>query len=202
MITTFTALHDEMEKVLRQAIPALATVEAYRDEPSDHIQTPAVLIGMEEMQAGARVTGGRLAMDCLFSAYCILSTKTQRAEVEVMNMAASVAGSVNGEVWGLGGAVGRPSNITAVPGVFQNAQQGLECWIVSWQQTVHLGSVWVPPDWVNDALNPDDGSVKNPGVKPHLPPDPNQPTDLDGGFWLESCHEHPHRLEDFPSVDS
>ncbi|MGL4755653.1 MAG: hypothetical protein ACRCXB_25110 [Aeromonadaceae bacterium] len=198
MITTFTALHDEMEKTLLEQIPALTTVQAYRDEPTDGIQTPAVLIGVDEMGAGNRVTGGRLAFDCTFSAYCLLSAQTIRAELEVINMAAAVGAAVAGSRWSDGGSVSRPEGITAVPGVFQSNGHGFECWIVSWRQTVHLGRNWCPPDLVNDALHPDKGSVVNPGVKPHAKPDPDQPDNLGGGIWLKNCHEHPHKLEDFP----
>lgn len=177
-ITTFTALHDAMAEHLEKAIPALRTVDAYKDEPNDKIQTPAVLVGVEEMQAGQKVSGGRLAMACIFSAYCLLSSKTVRSDLEVRNMAASVAANIDGQRFGLGEAVGRPTNITAVPGVFQNDQPGLECWIVSWEQVVHLGAVWSPPDIVNDSQQ---------GTGPKV-----------DGIWLAGCHDHLHKLEDFP----
>ncbi|MGL5776829.1 MAG: hypothetical protein ACRCYB_16100 [Aeromonas veronii] len=197
MTTTFTTIHDEMEKALKKAIPALATVEAYRDQPNDYIQTPAILLGVEELGAGQKVTGGRFAFECVFNAYCLLSTQTPRADLEVINMASSVAAHIEGSRWGQGASVGRPENITAVPGVFNSGEQGLECWIVSWVQTVHLGSVWSPPDVVHDALHPDEGSQARPGVKPHLPADPDQPSNL-SGIYLASCHPHRHKLEDFP----
>ncbi|MGL5286155.1 MAG: hypothetical protein ACRC8D_08450 [Aeromonas sp.] len=199
MTTSFTTIHDEMEKALKKALPALATVEAYRDEPSDHIQTPAILLGVEELGAGQKVTGGRFAFECVFNAYCLLSTQTPRADLEVINMASAVASQVEGRRWGQGASVGRPENITAVPGVFQSSGQGFECWIVSWVQTVHLGSVWSPPDVVHDALHPDKGSVVNPGVKPHAEPDPDQPTGLTG-IYLASCHPERHKLPDFPET--
>ncbi|MGL4505186.1 MAG: hypothetical protein ACRCUF_05580, partial [Aeromonas sobria] len=90
-MTNFTALHDAMEGHFKAAIPNLRTVDAYRDAPDDKIQTPAVLVGVDEMQQGRKLTGGRLAMDCIFNAYCLLSSKTARAETEIRNMAAMVA---------------------------------------------------------------------------------------------------------------
>lgn len=170
-ITNFTALHDAMEAHFKKAIPALNTVDAYRDTPqTDKILTPAVLVGVEEMEAGKKVTGGRLAMDCVFSAYCLLSAQTKRSETEIRNMAAMVAMHLDGQRFGLGEAVGRPSNLSCVPGVFQNDQPGLECWIVSWTQTVHLGDEWKPEPLVAD------------------------------GFWVRGCHDEDHRLPDFPET--
>ncbi|MGL4504659.1 MAG: hypothetical protein ACRCUF_02885, partial [Aeromonas sobria] len=112
-------------------------------------------------------------MDCIFNAYCLLSSKTARAETEIRNMAAMVAMKLDGERFGLGEAVGRPTNITAVPGVFENNQPGLECWIVTWEQTVHLGEVWSPPDLVNDGHATE-------------------------GIYLAGCHDQLHKLSDFP----
>lgn len=194
-ITNFTALHDAMEGLLKKSITAVRTVDAYRaDTPRDTILTPAILVGVEEMGQEGGVSGGRLAMSCAFSAYCLLSSKTKRAEMEIRNFAATVAMTLHGERFGLGEAVGRPSNITAVPGVFENDQPGLECWVVSWEQVVYLGSVWSPPDLVHDALHPGNEGT---GAKPHDTgriPLPN----LDGGIWLEGCHPERHKLEDFP----
>ncbi|QIZ02624.1 hypothetical protein AhyVDH1_019 [Aeromonas phage AhyVDH1] len=168
-VTDFTSLHDAMEAHFKKSITALRTVDAYRSEtPKDTIPTPALLVGVEEMAGAPKVTGGRLAMACTFSAYCLLSAKTKRAETEIRNMAAMVATKLDGERFGLGEAVGRPSNITAVPGVFENDQPGLECWIVSWEQTIHLGAEWQP-----EGIDAD-------------------------GFWLAGCHDEPHKLPDFP----
>ncbi|MGL4504530.1 MAG: hypothetical protein ACRCUF_02215, partial [Aeromonas sobria] len=87
MITTFTALHDEMEKSLKAAMPPVRTVDALRSVASDKVQTPAIFLGVDEMTVGKKDTSGRVAMNCIFNAYCLLSTKTPRAEVEVRNMA-------------------------------------------------------------------------------------------------------------------
>ncbi|APU00411.1 hypothetical protein [Aeromonas phage 3] len=157
-----------MEAHFKEAMPMLRTVDAYRDSPNDKIPTPALLVGVEEMEQGKKVTGGRLAMDCTFSAYCLLSSKTVRAETEIRNMAAMVALKLDGERFGLGEAVGRPQSVSCVPGIFQNDQPGLECWIVSWEQTVHLGTEWKPA-----------------GI------------DADG-YWLAGCHDELHKLPDFP----
>lgn len=193
MITTFTELHDRMEGYFRKNIPLLATVDAYREKPDDKIKTPAVLVGMDEMASGSRVTGGRIAMTCIFNAYCLLSSKTPRAELEVRNMAAVVAAAIDGQRWSLDDAVGRPSNITAVPGVFENDQPGIECWIVTWEQEVHLGNVWIPSDLVNDALRVPDPTGSTP-----IGPDGNHlPPGLEG-IYLAGCHDEQHRLEDFP----
>ncbi|MGL5093658.1 MAG: hypothetical protein ACRC8B_22620 [Aeromonas sobria] len=170
-ITDFTALHDAIEDLFRKEIKHIRTVDAYRDAPqTDKIQTPAILVGVEEFEQTQKVTGGRLAMTCVFSAYCLLSSQTKRAETEIRNMAATVALKLDGQRFGLGEAVGRPSNISCVPGIFQNDQPGLECWVVSWEQVIHLGTEWQP-----EGIDAD-------------------------GFWLRGCHEEDHRLADFPEV--
>lgn len=193
-MTNFTALHDAMEGHFRKNMPYLATVDAYREEtPSDKIATPAILVGVEEMTQGKKVTGGRLAMDCTFSAYCLLSGQTERAETAIRNMAAMVAMNIDGQHFGLGEAIGRPSNVSCVPGLFQSPQPGLECWIVSWEQTVHLGEVWSPPDIVNDSpagTGQGNGSETGNGTESKI-----------DGFYLAGCHDENHKLADFPEED-
>ncbi|MGL5215888.1 MAG: hypothetical protein ACRC8R_12230 [Aeromonas hydrophila] len=167
--TDFTALHDSMESYFKTTIKHIRTVQTYNGEvPKDRIQTPAILVGLEEMEQGKMLSGGRLAMDCIFSAYCLLSAQTKRADLEIRNMAAVVACKLSKQRWGLADAVSIPTNITAVPGIFENDQPGLECWVVSWRQTVHIGEAWAPDDGPFD------------------------------GFWLAGCHDALHRLPDFP----
>lgn len=168
-VTTFTAFHDAMAEELKARIPVLATVDAYEESPSEQMETPAVLVGVEEMEAGRKVSGGRIAMNLYISAYCLLSTKTPRAALEILNMAASAASVVNGNRWGMGECVELPKAVTALPGVFERGGKGLHCWVVSWQQTIHLGEKWTTPEGT-----------------PHP-------------IYLKSCHEEMHRLEDFPN---
>lgn len=177
-VTSFTALHDAIADQLKKGIPALRTVDALQDDPpSDKVLTPAVFVGVEEMATAKKVTGGRVAMTCSLVAYCLLSDKTKRVEAEILNMAASVASVVNGSRWGLGECVEPPQRLSVVPATLSKGGQGLTCWAVQWDQVVHLGAVWSPPDLVNDA------------------------EDLEG-IYLKGCHDDLHRLEDFPNVDS
>lgn len=172
MVTTFTALHDAMAAEIQARIPAIKTVGVYDETPSDKTLTPAVFVGTEQMDGGRKLSGGRIAMDCLFSAYCLLSDKTPRSALEILNMSASLASVVDGNRWGLGECVERPADVVAVPAVFERGGKGLECWAVTWKQVVHIGEAWQCPEGT-----------------PHP-------------IYLKTCHDEPHRLEDFPNVDS
>ncbi|MGY3887197.1 hypothetical protein [Aeromonas aquatica] len=168
MITDFTELNRLMADTLKKAIPRLKTVDVMPDELADSMQTPAVFIDLESFEPGKRLSGGRNAHECAFAAYCVLSTRTKNHEAQIKNMAAAVAGKVHGQRWSLSDAVALPSRIAAMPGIFKEDAHGLACWVVTWDQTVYLGEEWAPDDELGD------------------------------GFWLKGCHDHPHRLEDFP----
>lgn len=179
VVTSFTGLHDAIAETLKKGIPALRTVDALKDEPpTDKVMTPAVFVGVEEMETAKKVTGGRVAMTCSLVAYCLLSDKTKRVEAEILNMAASVASVVNQNRWGLGECVEFPQRLSVVPATLSEGWKGLTCWAVSWDQVVHLGAVWSPPDLVNDAMT---------GEGPPL-----------SGIYVRNCHDDLHRLEDFP----
>lgn len=172
VVTDFTALHDAMSEELRTRIKALRTVDALEDEPpSDAVLTPAVFVGVEEVTGTRKLTGGRLALTCSMVAYCLISKKTKRSGLQIINMAASVASVVDGNRWGMVGCVEPPKRLSALPGSFSKGGNGLECWAVSWEQVIHVGDEWKAPE-----------------------------IDADG-FWLAGCHDELHKLEDFPNVD-
>ncbi|MGL5589085.1 MAG: hypothetical protein ACRDDI_13610 [Aeromonas veronii] len=181
-VTDFTALHDAMAAELSARLPVLRTVDALGDEPpSDVALSPAVFVGVEEMTKSKKASGGRVAMTCQMVAYCVLSTKTPRADVEILNMAASVASVVDGNRWGLPESVEPPKALSAMPGTFAQGGHGCVCWVVSWEQTFHIGQAWSPPDVVNDAIT---------GQGPAI-----------DGIYVAGCHDELHRLGDFPNVD-
>lgn len=171
-VTDFAGLHDAMEAALKAKLPALRTVDALSDEPpSDRVLTPAVFVGVEEMTKSRKLTDGRVALTCQMVAYCLLSEKTPRADVEILNMAASVASVVDGNRWGLSGCVDVPKSLSALPGTFSAGGKGVKCWAVSWEQTIHIGQEWKPED-------------------PEIT-----------GVWLAGCHDHLHPLPRFPDVN-
>ena len=143
-----TALHDAMSLAIKDSMAMLQTVKSYDPLTRDTIITPAVLIEAVEMKPGSRVTGGRLPVTVEFAAHCCLSVKTERVELEIRNFAAKLLQVVNGNKWGLADAVERPERLTAFPGMFKPDDKGFESWVVTWEQTIHLGEVWQDADFL------------------------------------------------------
>lgn len=172
-VTDFTTLHDAMAAEFKKRLPSLRTVEALADDPpSDKVITPALFIGVEEMLTTKKLSGGRVAITCTMAAYCVLSSKTPRVEVEILNMAASVASVVDGNHWGLGECVQRPSRLSAAPGSLSKGGKGLEAWVVQWEQVIHLGEAWQCPEPIPDEI------------------------------YMSGCCDKQHNNGGFPNVDS
>ncbi|MGL5483091.1 MAG: hypothetical protein ACRDC7_14455 [Aeromonas veronii] len=169
MITDFTKLDDAMGETIKAAMEPVRTVAPMPDDLTDGMITPAVYIDLSEMEKGRKLSGGRMAMKCVFTAYCVLSSKTVRANLEVRNFAASVARVIEDQGrWGLGESVGKPTITGLSPGVFQRNGQGFECWTVEFEQEIHLGVEWKPgEEGYTDA-------------------------------WLAGCHDEPHYLGPIP----
>ena len=175
MITDFTTLNDAMAATIKQHVEPVQTADAMSESIDDSMITPAVFIDLAEMDKGKKLSGGKLALDCTFIAYCVLSAKTERALLEVRNFAAAVAGVIEEHGrWGLADAVSRPTIVGLSPGVFERSGQGFECWTVEFTQTVHLGPAWRP-----DLTDPDH-------------------RDYVDGAWLAGCHPDNHYLGDVP----
>lgn len=181
-VTDFTALHDAMAEAFKTGIKGIKTVDALSDEPpSDGVMTPAVFIGVDELGQAKKLTDGRVALTVNFSAACLLSSKSKRANLSILNMAASVAAVVSGNTWGMGELVGPPKALAAVPGEFSKGGAGLISWVVSWEQVIHVGSEWSPPNHSGKEVDEDGNHAE-----------------LDGydGFWVANCHDERHKLED------
>ncbi|MGL5285674.1 MAG: hypothetical protein ACRC8D_06005 [Aeromonas sp.] len=177
MSMSFTALHDAMAETLKRKIPRIRHVSALEEIPTDATDLPAVYISLDEMTPGKKRSGGRISVTCTFTATCLLSTQLPRASLEVRNMAFRVLSIIDGNRWGMEEQADRPQRLTALPGSFESGGHGLECWIVEWDQVLHMGEEWM--------------TAERDGVD-WLSPDP-----VPDGVWLNSCHDHPHRLEDF-----
>lgn len=142
-ITNFTALHDAMVQTLKDRLP-LNTCEAYHpaeNEEGHHtrVKSPAILVELAECKPGKPVSGGRLAFDCEFVFHCVLSTKTDRVEIEIRNFAAAAALVLKNNRFGLAKSVKAPTDINLYPGVFKPGDKGFESWVVVTNQTVYLG---------------------------------------------------------------
>ncbi len=143
-----TALHDAMTEAIKASMSMLQTVKSYDPTTRDTITTPAVLIEAVEMKPGRKIGDGRLPVTVEFAAHCCLSVKTERVELEIRNFAAKLLQVVNGNKWGLADAVERPERLSAFPGMFKPDDKGFESWVVTWEQTIHLGEVWQDADFL------------------------------------------------------
>lgn len=143
-------LHDAIADTLRKAFgPRLRTVGEYDPVDADRqtILTPAILLEVVEMRPAGRVTGGRTAVEVVWSAHCVLSSATDNVQREVRNFAARALRLVDvSRRWGKGEAVMPAAELEAFPGMFKPGEKGFESWIVNWRQVVHLGEAWELPD--------------------------------------------------------
>lgn len=144
-----TAGHDAMEAAFLEAMPWLKTVDAYKPlQGGQAVTSPAVLIEAVEMQPGRKASNGKTPVEVEFAAHCILSVTTSRVELAIRNFAALVIQFVDGNRWGLGEEVERPTELSAYPGMFKPDEKGFESWVVNWKQVFHLGEPETLPDYL------------------------------------------------------
>lgn len=156
-------VHEAMVQSIKNKMPMLKTVQSYEPFTRDTIETPSVLIEAVEMKPGKRTGDERLSVTVEFLAHCCLSIRTDRVELEIRNFAAKLMRVIEGNRWGLAEAVERPTRLSAMPGMFKPDDKGFESWVVSWEQTIHLGNVWQDtefmPQEVFIGLSPEIGAA-------------------------------------------
>lgn len=144
-----TQIHQAQVAAVQEAMPMLAQVAEYSPELLEGrtaIISPAVLFEAVQIQPERQGSGGRCALTIEFAAHCILSTKTEHVQLEIRNFAVRLLQVINQNRWGLVYAQ-HPMELTAFPSTF-SAALGFESWIVSWEQTFHLGEVKLGKDWL------------------------------------------------------
>jgi len=135
-----TAIKDGISANFAGTVP---TVELYGDQFQGAVPTPAIIISMDDADVGQSLGDGRLALDCRFSAVCLLGFNTVDVQVEVREFALQLLQLVRYNTWGMPDDVESPSNLAMQPGPFNPDKSGYESFIVSWDQTVFVGeSVW------------------------------------------------------------
>ena len=142
-----TRVHEAMEAAIRQQVPQARTVEAYKPG-AGVIKTPAVLLEAIEIKPGGKLSGGRLAIKVEFAAHCCLSVQTDNVELEVRNFAVKMLQVVHKNIWGLDGVAEPPQELAAYQGMFKPDDDGFDSWVVSWEQTFHLGDGWSEKDFL------------------------------------------------------
>lgn len=161
-LNSFTQLFDAIQASL-STIPNVREVVLYDDRHLDTITTPAILIELGEIDPGEGKSGGRLAVNLDIRLHCVLSAKTERVNLEVINFATVVMQHVHKNRWTLSTMVELPQRIAAFPGMFRPDEKGFESWVVNWTQTAHIGAVWeadcLPPEEVYIGASPAIGAA-------------------------------------------
>ena len=142
--TTLDAVHQGIVSAITANFPTLRTVEAYRLD-RQHLETPACLIEMTEMETGVDPDPGteQLAVLARFEARFVIGFRqgTNNPKLEVRKLAASFAAFARLKRWGC--PIGPAEVVGVFPDDFDPELDQFECWRVEWQQIIHLGdTVW------------------------------------------------------------
>lgn len=140
---TLDQVHDAILASVRAQFPALATVEAYSLD-RDHLQTPACLVEMTDMEASGYDPGtGQLEVVATFEAQLLMSFRQpgMNPKREIRKLAGAFAVFARLQRWGV--PVGPAEVVGAYPDDFDPELDKYEVWRVEWRQIIHLGeSVW------------------------------------------------------------
>lgn len=144
MSVTVTDLHNAIIQAFKaQFTDRVETIATYRATSTDPINTPALLLEMEDASEGPDAGDERTPLRCRFTAHCMLSFQTPNVEIEVREFAAEVFRLIRHNLWGLSGSVKRPEQIEMGPGQFKPGKAGYESCYVTWEQVIYLGdTVW------------------------------------------------------------
>jgi len=163
MSATLTDLHQAILAALRdQFTGRVDTIAHYAPLGSDPIDTPALLLELEEADEGDDIGDGRMPLRGRWAIHCVLSLHTPEVALSVREMAAEVMTLVRRNGWGMGPSIGRPKGLHMAPGDMRPGQAGYESWVVSWEQTLYLvASLWdgtgITPSKVFLGIAPDIG---------------------------------------------
>lgn len=166
--TTLDAVHDAILAAARARFGALVAqygayepwdVEEEPAAPLASLQTPALLLEIENLARADADALGRFGIDATCVLHCVLSLSTPRLQQTLPQVAAAVlalvdesvtgTGYLRGNDWGLGGAASYPTNLQAQPAEFTPGLHGRDSWIVRWDQTFYLSTALpliVPPE--------------------------------------------------------
>lgn len=156
MSMTLASYHDALVDGIRAHFgDSLQTVQAYfpawQSEQPDaglQIDTPAVLVEIERMEAGIDDDrgDGTNAVLCHVAIHCVLGSQTEHLQRELRVFAAAMMRLVRHRQWCSGcDGTAEPENVQALPGIFRHGQAGYDSFVVAFEQAVYLGeSVFQP----------------------------------------------------------
>ena len=146
-MTSLRQWHEAILSALRtQFEDRKVTVAAYTPTTSA-LQTPALLLEMEDGTLGDDRGDGRTALSCRLTLHALLSLQTNDVELAIRDFASEVLLFTRYQQWGLK-EVSVPEQLAMGPGHFQTGDLGYESWYITWEQTIYLGK----SRWHTDGL--------------------------------------------------
>lgn len=131
------ALHDGILAALNaQFSGRVETIETYRPTEIGSINTPALLLEMEEAFKPPKIGNAKKPLQCRMTIHCLLSFQTENVFVAVREFASEVYQLVDTNTWGLGEDARMPEQIELGPGMYKPGQSGFESWYVTWEQVI------------------------------------------------------------------
>ena len=145
----------------------LCTVDAYDPVKGCAVDSPAVLLSVDQMNILPHEQSTKTAIALDLALHCVLSNRTQGhgVQIEIRQFAAEVCRLVQSRGsgrWGLGRAVGEPDNIAANPSEFSPDKKGFESWVITWTQNIFIGHDEAPakiPDTLYASNLPETGDT-------------------------------------------
>jgi hypothetical protein len=144
--TDFSEIHAAQRTAFDQALQmvALDNIQSFDQvNVNGPFKAPHLLLEATEIEIDRQKKGsaGMIWVKVQYQAHCILPRSVKNTDIECLNFAAVVMKVVHQNQWGLA-HVGQPEEISAFPGRYSNEPAGFDSWIVSWWQSVSVGSSW------------------------------------------------------------
>lgn len=157
-------MHKEIVAQIAEAFPSFKTVEFYRDDETDRMPTPAVLLDMDDAEPSDESDNGtgQLPAFLRFEARIIMGKRSPIVRLEVRKAALALAAWLKGRHWGNGVLADECQVLVICRDEFDPAMDQFAVWRVEWRNRVYLGdSAWtnegaVPESWFSFA--PDIGA--------------------------------------------
>lgn len=138
-------LHEAIEAIFRERIPAFKHVEPY-PELNKEMGEPALVFAMTGMGDASDTGTGKTSLTCRFQAVVLVDATRKRAPLQASILAGRVATVLHNQYWDLD-FVDAPKNIQVQPDGSTPELAQFCVWVVEWMQVVHFGEFeWPWPD--------------------------------------------------------
>ncbi|MCF6459045.1 hypothetical protein [Pseudoalteromonas sp. MMG024] len=146
-LSSLTPYFEAMKATLREKFIELGidfpTIELLDDQEFGELETPALLIAVDELgENKAPPSDGSYPETLNIAVLCILSSEPvndSSPAMEVINLASLVKRFVRREKWGLRDKVFMPKEIEAFPAGGKKGPKGYRVWQVNFLQEIKLG---------------------------------------------------------------